>query len=176
MCASSREISAGEVRRILHSLSFFPPCHYDCQPVDVVYFNFCFQVDQRFLIGNTYAWKWECDPSKNVAFARNRCVDTIPRQSPLGREEGREGAPLAKAAIERAFQGFKLQCAEPIIEEIQPGGTHPPPPHLPTRPILLKLDGLAYRCRKVTYSPSYLNTGTHSYGDHHENHIPRAGN
>jgi len=44
--------------------STFSPCHYDCQPFNVVYFNFCFQVDQRFLIGNTYAWKWEYDPSK----------------------------------------------------------------------------------------------------------------
>ena len=44
--------------------STFSPCHYDCQPFNVVYFNFCFQVDQRVLIGNTYAWKWEYDPSQ----------------------------------------------------------------------------------------------------------------
>lgn len=44
--------------------STFSPCHYDCQPFDIVYFNFCFQVDKQILIGNTYAWKWEYDPSK----------------------------------------------------------------------------------------------------------------
>jgi len=44
--------------------SVFSPCHYDCQPFNVVYFNFCFQLDNQFLIGRTYAWKWEYDPSK----------------------------------------------------------------------------------------------------------------
>jgi len=44
--------------------STYSPCNYDCQPFNVVYFNFCFQVDKQFLIGNTYAWRWEYDPSK----------------------------------------------------------------------------------------------------------------
>jgi hypothetical protein len=44
--------------------STFSPCHHDCQPFDVVYFNFCFRVENEFLIGRTYAWKWEYDPSK----------------------------------------------------------------------------------------------------------------
>jgi hypothetical protein len=44
--------------------STYSPCHYDCQPFNVVYFNFCFQVDKQFLIGNTYAWKWEYDPAE----------------------------------------------------------------------------------------------------------------
>jgi hypothetical protein len=44
--------------------SVYSPCHYDCQPFNVVYFNFCFQTETQVFIGRTWAWKWQYDPSK----------------------------------------------------------------------------------------------------------------
>lgn len=40
------------------------PCHYDCQPFDRVYFNFCLQTQGQVLTAQTWAWKWEYDPGK----------------------------------------------------------------------------------------------------------------
>lgn len=40
------------------------PCHYDCQPFDRVFFNFCFQIHGQVLTGQTWAWKWEYDPGE----------------------------------------------------------------------------------------------------------------
>ena len=44
--------------------STYSPCHYDCQPLNIVYFNFCFRMEKQVLIGTTYAWKWEYDPAQ----------------------------------------------------------------------------------------------------------------
>lgn len=43
------------------------PCHYDCQPFDRVYFNFCFQSGGQVFTARTWAWSWEYDPGEMAA-------------------------------------------------------------------------------------------------------------
>ena len=49
------------------------PCHYDCQPFNLVYFNFCFQTQGQVLTAQTWAWKWEYDPG-NMAALKGKTV------------------------------------------------------------------------------------------------------
>jgi hypothetical protein len=57
--------------------SAFSPCHYDCQPFNVVYFNFCFQLDNQFLIWENLRLEMGIRSIQNVTVARNQRVDAI---------------------------------------------------------------------------------------------------
>ena len=83
------------------------PCHYDCQPFDRVYFNFCFQTQRQVLTARTWAWKWEYDPSKmaplkgktlQIRFDKSHVwiIRTDGKELRLTRAEGRFENPICK--------------------------------------------------------------------------------